>query len=305
MKKSSTIKKAQMGAAVPSKKGGLSGSMKKFKPTSPIKRPKGPVYEGSTLPEFTVKAPKAKAGKSLGMKSVKAGYDKNPGVTRADIIVAAKKKAKYGAKVAGKKPIKKAQTGDDVSMMEGSTMPEHTVTASRIVDKPSKPAKPQKNYTRDLIKRANKMNRNQAGYSRRNPRRYEEGGQVSKAQDGTSKKKYQYFWQDPESTYSKRKAEAEQNSKMRLLTDQILPQDKVQKFGKFEGYKYYDSPTSESPKLLNDAARLAKKPNVTKAATPSLSKKDIKTYKKTGAAPKAKKGVSVKKTSMGKCKYGC
>ncbi len=27
-----------------------------------------------------------KSGGSLGMKSVKAGYDKNPGVTRADII---------------------------------------------------------------------------------------------------------------------------------------------------------------------------------------------------------------------------
>lgn len=42
---------------------------------------------------------------SLGMKSVKAGYDKNPGVTRADIIVAAKKEANHGAKM------KKAQDG--------------------------------------------------------------------------------------------------------------------------------------------------------------------------------------------------
>jgi len=40
---------------------------------------------------------KAKNGTSLGMKSVKAGYDKNPGVTRADIITAAKGKAKSGA----------------------------------------------------------------------------------------------------------------------------------------------------------------------------------------------------------------
>jgi hypothetical protein len=45
---------------------------------------------------------------SLGMKSVKAGYDKNPGVTRADIIVAAKKKAKSGMKV------KKAKNGSKV-----------------------------------------------------------------------------------------------------------------------------------------------------------------------------------------------
>ena len=41
---------------------------------------------------------KAQGGTSLGMKSVKAGYDKNPGVTRADIIVAAKKKAQNGFK---------------------------------------------------------------------------------------------------------------------------------------------------------------------------------------------------------------
>jgi hypothetical protein len=66
-------------------------------------------------------------GKSaLGMKSVKAGFDKNPGVTRADIIVAAKKEAKGGVKLkkqaataiamkkAGKKP-KKARTGASLS----------------------------------------------------------------------------------------------------------------------------------------------------------------------------------------------
>lgn len=47
---------------------------------------------------------------SLGMKSVKAGFDKNPGVTRADIIVAAKKEAKYGKK------IKKAQDGSKVKV---------------------------------------------------------------------------------------------------------------------------------------------------------------------------------------------
>jgi hypothetical protein len=47
---------------------------------------------------------------SLGMKSVKAGFDKNPGVTRADIIVAAKKEAKYGKKV------KKAQDGEKLKV---------------------------------------------------------------------------------------------------------------------------------------------------------------------------------------------
>jgi hypothetical protein len=49
--------------------------------------------------------PVFKSGGSLGMKSVKAGYDKNPGVTRADIITAAKGKAKSGTKM------KKAMTG--------------------------------------------------------------------------------------------------------------------------------------------------------------------------------------------------
>jgi hypothetical protein len=42
---------------------------------------------------------KAKSGTSLGMKSVKAGFDKNPGVTRADIITAAKGKAQNGKKM--------------------------------------------------------------------------------------------------------------------------------------------------------------------------------------------------------------
>ena len=49
------------------------------------------------------KIAKAKSGTSLGLKSVKAGYDSNTGVTRADIIVAAKKKAKSGATLAPSK----------------------------------------------------------------------------------------------------------------------------------------------------------------------------------------------------------
>jgi hypothetical protein len=45
------------------------------------------------------KVTKAQNGTSLGMKSVKAGFDKNSGVTRADIITAATKKAKTGTTV--------------------------------------------------------------------------------------------------------------------------------------------------------------------------------------------------------------
>ncbi len=65
-------------------------------------------YENKNYDKMFKSAPKKKMkeGGSLGMKSVKAGYDSNPGVTRADIIVAAKKEAKGGAKVA-----KKAKSG--------------------------------------------------------------------------------------------------------------------------------------------------------------------------------------------------
>ena len=70
---------------------------------------------------------KMQKGGALGMKSVKAGFDKNPGVTRADIIVAAKKQAKGGTKLkkqaavaiamkkAGKSP-KKAMGGTKMKM---------------------------------------------------------------------------------------------------------------------------------------------------------------------------------------------
>ena len=50
---------------------------------------------------------KAKSGASLGMKSVKSGFDNNPGVTRADVIVAAKKKAKNGTIVPKKNSVSK------------------------------------------------------------------------------------------------------------------------------------------------------------------------------------------------------
>lgn len=39
------------------------------------------------------KMKKMETGGSLGMKSVKAGYDKNSGITKADTIIAAKQNA--------------------------------------------------------------------------------------------------------------------------------------------------------------------------------------------------------------------
>ena len=45
------------------------------------------------------KIKKAQNGTSLGMKSVKAGYDNNKGVTRADFVSIGKGKAKMGKSV--------------------------------------------------------------------------------------------------------------------------------------------------------------------------------------------------------------
>jgi hypothetical protein len=64
---------------------------------------------------------KAKSGTSLGMKSVKAGYDSNPGVTRADIIVAGQGKAKKGkmVKKGSKKPMMMAKAPMKAAPMMG------------------------------------------------------------------------------------------------------------------------------------------------------------------------------------------
>jgi len=224
MKKTSTIKKAQMGAAMPAKKGEMSGSMKKFKPTG-SRRSKGPVYEGSTLPEYTVTAPKAKSGTSLGMKSVKSGYDNNPKVTRADIISAGKMKAgkaMYGTKVVGKKPIKKAQTGkttpskegtkmvvDGKEYNEGAMLDEAVVTASRLKPKKSiadrvksigdglglnrtqksKPAKRSVHSVKTYRQKGSGPGSGLMKLKQRITRRYKEGGEVEMAKKGTSVKK--------------------------------------------------------------------------------------------------------------------
>lgn len=55
----------------------------------------GKVTKDSFKSGGTIK--KAKSGTSLGMKSVKVGFDKNPGVTRADFVSIGKGKAKSGA----------------------------------------------------------------------------------------------------------------------------------------------------------------------------------------------------------------
>lgn len=100
-----------------------------------------PVYGEGTRPPFTRKErskmpkvgsmgsgkngktiKKAKSGTSLGMKSVKAGYDNNPSITRADIITAAKGKAKSGAKL-------KKQAATAIAMKKASKAPKATMKA--------------------------------------------------------------------------------------------------------------------------------------------------------------------------------
>lgn len=105
MKVKKSVKKAAFGAGpVPKKKPASKDSVpSEMFPGKMI--PKTAVRQGPYITESKKAAPKKKMqkGGSLGMKSVKAGYDKNPGVTRADIIVAAKKEAKYGKKMTSKK----------------------------------------------------------------------------------------------------------------------------------------------------------------------------------------------------------
>ena len=110
-----SMKKAQEGAGVP--KGKVQGEMtgklydkkafmaRKDSASADLQKAIGP--KSKPAPKK-----KMKSGGSLGMKSVKAGFDKNPGVTRADIIVAGKGEAKHGKKV-----VKKAKSG--MKMMGG------------------------------------------------------------------------------------------------------------------------------------------------------------------------------------------
>jgi hypothetical protein len=102
-----TIKKAYAGTLTPSsssvssRMGSYGKKMKSGGTLAPTKK-----SVGKTIGKLN----KAKSGTSLGMKSVKAGYDSNPGVTRADIIVAGQGKAKKG------KMVKKAQKGITYSL---------------------------------------------------------------------------------------------------------------------------------------------------------------------------------------------
>lgn len=118
-----TIKKAQIGK----------GPIKPKKPLTDMQRdemgnPVTPKQKAASLKGLQKSVeykgrPKMKSGGSLGMKSVKAGYDKNPGVTRADIIVAAKKQAKKGTKVAKGGAALKKQAAVAIAMKKAGKSP--------------------------------------------------------------------------------------------------------------------------------------------------------------------------------------
>ena len=97
MKSGGTMKKAQTGATVRNTAKNLDNAKTFSTGKNLPERSKG--FQSVKDPDYKPSTKKYKNGGSLGMKSVKAGYDSNPGVTRADIITAATKKAKAGAKM--------------------------------------------------------------------------------------------------------------------------------------------------------------------------------------------------------------
>jgi len=104
-----TIKKACKGVSYP-KSSSVSGRL-----GSPSKAKTGSLVPSSSSVSRRLNiVKKAAKGTSLGMKSVKAGFDKNPGVTRADFVAMAK--GKKGMKV------KKAQNGLDSIQMQKQEM---------------------------------------------------------------------------------------------------------------------------------------------------------------------------------------
>lgn len=111
-------------------------------------------------------------------------------------------------------------------------------------------------------------------------------------------------FQGPNSTYGKRRA-----SIIAQQEDEAM-RNKTNRARKDESSYTYRNPFADSPVLKKGnmyafenpgKTGIANKPNVSKPVA-TASKKTIK---KAGASPKAKKGASVKKSSMGKCRMGC
>jgi hypothetical protein len=289
------------------------------------------------------KIAKAKAGTSLGMKSVKAGYDSNPGVTRADIISAAKMKtgkAKYGAKVAAKKPIKKAQDGlkaialpqvtkqakslrpmeialgddrkmsiDTVGYKSPATMRNETFNYS-VSDKSGKnirQGKLQSGPGESRVDIVSRMAKDLDSGKMKRPT-FKKGGKVlakkpiKKAQNG---EKTKMVVDGKEYVEGSMLDEAVVTGKpIKSLKDRVkLVKDKVKSIGDGLGLNrsYKPKPAKRSVQSVKTYRQKGSGPG---SGLMKLKQRITRRYKEGGEVEMAKKGTSVKK-SMGKCKMGC
>ena len=192
------------------------------------------------------KIAKAKASTDFGKLSIKAGIDKNPKPTAADRIAGAKMKAagkaKYGAKVAGKKPIKKAQNG-----VKETVLPEALVKAKSL-----------KRGMMDIaLGDDRKMSVDTTGYK---------------------KQRSLPDWQKDSQTY---------NYTISDKSGKVLKKDRLT-----------SEPGRDKQMIVDDMVKALESGKM-KRPTFKIGGK-VATKKVV-----AKKGASVKKSSMGKCKYGC
>jgi hypothetical protein len=284
------------------------------------------------------KIAKAKAGTSLGMKSVKAGYDNNPLITRADIISAAKNKAKNGAKVAAKKPIKKAQNGlkamtlpqvtkqatslrpmeialgddrkmsiDTVGYKSPATMRNETFNYS-VSDKSGKnirQGKLQSGPGESRVDIVGRMAKDLESGKMKRPA-FKKGGKVlakkpiKKAQDGTK-----MVVDGKEYKEGSMLPEVSVTAKpIRSLKDRVKSvKDKVESIGDGLGLNrsYKPKPAKRSVLSVKTYRQKGSGPG---SGLMKLKQRITRRYEEGGDVSMAKKGASVKK-SMGKCKMGC
>ena len=264
------------------------------------------------------KIAKAKAGTSLGMKSVKAGYDNNSLITRADIISAAKNKAKNGAKVAAKKPIKKAQNG-----LKAMTLPQ--------VTKQAKSLRPMEIALGD----DRKMSIDTVGYKSPATMRNETFNYSVSDKSGKNIRQGKLQSGPGESRVDivSRMAKDLESGKMKRPAfkkgGKVLAKKPIKKAQAGDNIKNYDQEGSMLPEAVVTASRITDKPSKprkapkTKDWTREVYRANRQAIKASGAGSRkltnifgmrkrkdggdvsmAKKGASVKK-AMGKCKMGC
>ena len=228
------------------------------------------------------KIAKAKSGKSFGMLSVKAGIDKNPNPTAADRIAGAKMnagkamygktmkadKAMYGTKVATKKPIKKAQDGTSQYM----ELPEVEVTASKLNPMEKKKGR---NYRPASNRIGKQMAKSQYGKGPYGRKRYQDGGDATKE---TSQ-----FMELPEAN---------------VTASRIKDKPSKSRPGRVQKSK----PAKRSVQSVKTFRQKGSGPG---SGLMKLKQRITRSYKEGGEVEMAKKGTSVKKKSMGKCKMGC